>query len=152
MQDDVIYVKNRLEVRPGMVLSVPGCEPTSSLTSTGLLKNLDCKASVIDVKLALKLIKGSKLIRTMVPVGSYATGLAFELPSGPSPDGNTCPQDCLTDWYKLLRRHAKTEEHEKDPKCSGYNFTGCQLDQDNFHRAPNPDLRPNGNSLNIGGA
>jgi len=144
-----ITVRNKLEIRPGLVISVPGCEPTSSLTGTTLLSNLDCGASVISLADALRVIPGSRVVGTMTPTGHLGTGLFFELPSGPPPDGFECDCD-VVDYYKILRDNARPVEEEEVVRsgvCSGFNFSGCVLDADYLHTTRDPDLRPNSNPL-----
>jgi hypothetical protein len=145
-----ILIKNKLEIRPGGVISVPGCEPTSSLTSTGLLNNIDCEASIIPLEDALALIPGSRVVRTMVPAGQNGTGRFFELPEGPPPDGNYC--GCPKDWYKILKENARVrdqseEETQNDDVCSGFDFSGCVTSQASIRTARDPEMRPNSSSL-----
>lgn len=144
-----ILVKNKLEVRASNVLSVPGCEPVSSLTGTALLRDLHCKAAIIPVEDALRLIPGSRLVRTMIPAGNTTTGLFFELPSGPPPNGNEC-NNCGVDYYKILRENARVpdaEEAQVPAPCAGFNYTGCVITQDPLRTARDPNLRPNSNPL-----
>lgn len=123
-----ISIKNKLEVLAGGFINVPGCEPTSSLTSDTLSKNMHCNASVIPLQDVLRLIPGSKLVRAVYPSGTSSTGWFVELPSGPPGNGNICPTDCLTDWYKILKENAKersTEEIQPQGACAGFNYSGC---------------------------
>lgn len=146
----MIEVKNKLEIMPGNVIRVPGCEPVSSLTGTALLSNLDCNASIIPLEDALSLIPGSRIIGKFMPAGHVGTGLFFELPSGPPPNGQEC--GCSTeDYYKILRDNARTREEEEDNNpddvCSGFNHSGCQRDQHHLRMTRDPNLRPNSNPL-----
>lgn len=149
-----ILVKNKLEIRNGYVISVPSCEPTSAVTSTGLLRNLDCNASIISVQDALRLIPGSRLVRTFYPSGQNTTGWMFELPSGPPPNGNDCecPRTSV-DYYRILKENASVAREEDQALsldgdvCSGFNFSGCVRDYDPRHTTRDPDLRPNNNPL-----
>lgn len=148
-----IRIKNKLEVKPGNVISVPGCEPVSSLTGTGLLRQRDCNASIIPLEDALRLIPGSRVVRTLLPRGQASTGIFFELPDGPPPDVNDC--DCtLEDYYKILRENATVGDQEQDEAlelagdvCSGFNFSGEVLDKDPLRTARDPNMRPNSNPL-----
>lgn len=149
-----IVVRNKLEVRPDNTIQVPGCEPTSSLTSTGLLRSLNCNASIIPLADALALIPGSRIVRTMMPRGQASTGIFFELPAGPPPNGFNC--DCnVEDYYKILRDNARVpdqpeQEDQFAKECAGLNFTGCVVEQDIFHMTRDPNMRPNGNPLGGG--
>lgn len=157
MDGTVITIRNKLEIQPGHVISVPGCEPTTSLTSDTLSRNLKCNASVIPVEDVLRLIPGSRIVRVLSPFGQSGTGMFLELPNGPPGDGNVCPADCLTDWYAILRANARVRNTEtaKEPApvgmCSGVNFSGCVFDYDpQLHpRAPDhrPSQKPLGNGL-----
>ena len=147
----VITVKNKLEIKNGNVISVPGCEPISSLTGTSLLKNIECNASIIPLADALALIPGSRIIRTLIPAGQAGTGRFFELPAGPPPNGNDC-DNCPPDYYAILRENAHIEEEEEslsldNDVCAGFNFSGCVLDQDKQRTARDPDMRPNSKAL-----
>lgn len=149
-----ITVRNKLEIKPGNVISVPGCEPVSALTSIGLLRSLHCNASVISVKKVLQLIPGSRVVRVTSPHGQNGTGSWVELPFGPPPDGDECPQ-CLVDWYKLLKENAEVPPQEETPfdgPCAGFNYSGCArpAEADYAHgmrRTPDPAMRPNGMPL-----
>lgn len=147
-----ILVKNKLEIQPGNTIKIPGCEPTTSISSLGLLKNFNCKTSNIPVKDVLKLIPGAKIIFLTTPVGQNGTGRWLELPSGPPPDGEVCPHDCGVDWYGLLKTLVPEEPEECDTKCAGFNFTGCSGPKDDdyvrpYRRVADPDMRPNGDPL-----
>ena len=148
----VISVRNKLEIRPSLIISIPGCEPTSSLTGSELLSNLDCNASVIPLADALRLIPGSRIVRVQTLAGHLGTGLFFELPSGPPPDGNDCECPRTTvDYYKILKDNARAPEEEEEPQpageCSGFNFSGCVIEADPLHTTRDPDLRPNSEPL-----
>lgn len=150
--DTRILIKNKLEIQPGNVIKVPGCEPTSSLTSDTLSRNLKCNASVIPVEDVLELIPGSKVVRVLSPFGQSGTGMFIEFPSGPPSDGNLCPADCLTDWYAVLRKNARNlEQEEEEPaQCAGFNFSGCQFDFDPLAHTRDPEQRPNEKPLRNG--
>lgn len=92
-----IHISNKLEVWLGNVISVPGCEPESGLTSTTLTANRQCNASVVSLRDALIAIPGSTLESLYNP-----RRLFFVLPQGPPPDPN-CPRDGSIDYYAILR-------------------------------------------------
>lgn len=149
-----IEVKNRLEVLPGGIINIPGCEPVSAFSSNTLSINLSgsgCKASVISVEDALNAIPEARLVRVFKPRGFPGTGLFFELPSGPPPDGNdcNCPRS-MTDYYKILKENATpidynaVEEEGPLSNCkSDRDYSNCLKYQDQFHKAPDPNIRPN---------
>lgn len=136
---DIINIQNKLEVKPGGILQVPGCEPISSLTDMALARNMHCNSSIIPVEDALRLIPGSKIIKVMTPMGQLSTSFYFVLPNGPPPFGNDCPSSCYPDWYAVLRANARSPESEEENlngPCVGFNYTGCVTSQDPLRRAP----------------
>ena len=151
-----IKIKNKLEILPGNVIRIPGCEPVTSFTSLALAANLDCNASVISLEDAIAAIPDAKIIRVLRPSGVPGTGKFFELPSGPQTDGAECPPTDVPDFYRILKDAATPINFDSEDdddfiaQCSsGVNFTGKIIDQDQFHRAPNPELRPN--TMPLGG-
>lgn len=157
MIETKITVQNKLEILAGNVILVPGCEPISSLTAIALARELamHCHASVIPVADVLRLIPGSRIVQVMRPRGQpgSGTGLFIELPSGPSHDGNTCPENCVPDWYAILRENASVPQSDDEPKdlgaCAGFNYDGCVHDFDPVQHPRDPNSRPN--SKPIGG-
>ena len=137
----IIVIKNRLEVKSGSVVQIPGCEPVSSLTSLGLLKNFHCDNAVLPVKVVLNLIPGSKLVKVMTPEGHISTGWFVELPSGPPRDGNKCPADCLPDWYAMLRAYNPSIPKE-EPDCSAFSINPCQSELDDIRTPRDPNMKP----------
>jgi hypothetical protein len=115
-----ISIQNLLEVRPGNVILVPGCEPTSAFTSDSLNINRECNASVISLEAAMEAIPGST-IRFMAN-GGFGLGVRrfLVLPEGPPPSPADCNDDapaCRTDWYEVLRQNSETvaEEESETP-------------------------------------
>jgi hypothetical protein len=152
MAKSEIMIKNKLEILNGNVITVPGCEPVSSVTGTSLLRNINCNASVIPVEDVLRLIPGSKIVKVMTPAGQNGTGRFIELPSGPPPNANKCPKICLTDYYRILKENAKVKKPSDKlivdgDVCSGFNFSGCVLEQDVLRTTRDPSMRPNSNPL-----
>lgn len=148
-----ITIKNKLEILPGNVIRIPGCEPVSSFTSLALAANVDCKASIISLEDAVEAIRDAtgeeaQIIKVLTPAGVPGTGKFFELPQGPPPRGNECPSSDIPDYYRILKDAATPIEFDDEDEdtlegCDGFNFSGCVLDQDMFHRAPDPTIRPN---------
>lgn len=145
----MIEIKNKLQIAQDNTVQVPGCEPTTSLTSTGLLRNLSCNGSRISVEDVLRLIPGSRVVRGASPLGNYGTGSFIELPSGPPPNSG-CPSSCGTDWYAILKENASNltpRQAEATPECAGFDYMGWVRDQEAQRAAIIPDMRPNGDPL-----
>ena len=146
-----ISIKNKLEILPGNVIRIPGCEPVTSFTSLALAANLDCPASIIKLEDAVAAIPDAKIIIVLRPSGVPGTGKFFELPAGPATAGSECPPVDVPDFYQQLKDAATPidfdsveDEDALFRECSTpVNFTGKLVEQDQFHRAPDPLLRPN---------
>lgn len=123
----IVSIQNKLEVLPGNIILLPGCEPTSAFTSPTLSNNLDCNSSYITLSDALSIIPNAKV------VSIYNTRVKvryFVLPSGPPPT----PQDCTNcstrfDWYKILRDNATPITNDIDVQNAGVNCLDriCEL-------------------------
>jgi hypothetical protein len=154
---DIIIIRNKLEIQPGNVINVPGCEPTTSLTSDTLSRNLKCNASIIPVEDVLRLIPGSRIVRVLSPFGQTGTGMFLELPSGPPQNGNECPAECIPDWYAVLRKHARVRNTDEDEEptpvgmCAGVNFSGCVFDYDPTLHPRAGNHRPSERPIGVGG-
>jgi hypothetical protein len=94
----MITIANKLAVRAGNIISIPGCEPLSGFSSNTLAANMSCKSSVITLGAALEAIPGSTVEMSFNPKMFY-----FVLPEGPPTvfGCNTC--DSGIDWYQILR-------------------------------------------------
>jgi hypothetical protein len=174
MSFETIIIKNKLEILPGNVIRLPGCEPVTSFTSLALAANVDCKASVIaleDAILAIREVAGEDpcIEKVHQPAGVPGTGKFLVLPSGPPPDP-ACPCVFTEDWYQILRDAAEPIDFDavRDPEiegCDGFNYSGCRQhtadnqlprrdlfnlylsEVANLHKAPDPELRPNSKPL-----
>jgi hypothetical protein len=104
-----LIIKNKLEV-VGSMVKVPGFEPLSEQTTNSLSIALQGASTYISLDKAMALIPGSKLLITYnggPTAGSFGHNMFLELPSGPPPDGNSCPSNCIRDYYKILRDAAR---------------------------------------------
>ena len=126
-----IIIQHRLEVIAGNKLLVPGCEPTSVLTSPTLSANVGvyCNNTMVDLVDALNAVSGSYIIG-MLNVGSGNGGGVrkqfFVLPSGPPP-GYGC--ECsMTDWYKILRNLAAPTPPAPASSCDAFKFS-CSMEK-----------------------
>lgn len=95
-----------LEVLAGNKVMVPGCEPTSALTSVKLsswLQELGCGSALVDVQEALEAIPGSYLkFGTNFNRGNFRQRWLV-LPA----KGLGCPCDEVVDYYAILRSLAR---------------------------------------------
>lgn len=103
-----ITIRNRLEILPGNVILVPGCEPVSAFTSPTLAANRDCPGTIIDLEVAKSVIPGWSIVSMKNWGSQLGTRRFFVLPSGPPPNPSKCTSgpNCVTDWYKILRENA----------------------------------------------
>lgn len=105
----VIKIKNRLLIL-GNRVAVPGFEPLSEQTTNNLSLALQGANAYIPLDIALKLIPGAKIIVAHnggPTAGSFGFDKWLELPSGPPPNGNECPNNCIKDYYKILQDYAR---------------------------------------------
>lgn len=122
MSLESISIRGKLEVLPGGVINIPGCEPITAFTSTTLAANMSCKSSIITLKKAKELIPEATMEYTINPLRWY-----FVLPSGPPPqtgcqstsDPNNPNRGCITDWYQVLKDGAEPVATEEEDTSSG---------------------------------
>lgn len=126
-----ITISHQLEVIANNKIMVPGCEPTSALSSTVLssfLAESGCGNALVDLQDALETIPGS-----FVKLGAnYNRGgfrqKWFVLP----PIDVDCPCDDYLDYYAILRELANDEEPEVE------NYDACDVIGQGF--CPSPDF------------
>lgn len=146
-------IRNKLEILPGNVIRIPGCEPVTSFTSLALAANVNCNASVISLDKAIEAIPDATIEKVMAPSGFPGTGQFFVLPEGPPTRPGCVTCDPIEDYYQRLRDAAEPIEFEEDeglPEgicAAAANWNLCRTEQDQFHRAPDPELRPNSTPL-----
>lgn len=131
----------QLEVLPNQKILVPGCEPTSALSSRTLsayLARHGCGSALVDVHVALAAIPGSFLKSG----ANYNRGgfrqQWFVLP----PLKPYCPCEPYPDYYKILRGLASTElpVEESYDKCDINGMGYCP--HPDFKLAPRPPVDP----------
>lgn len=113
-----IEIKNRLQVI-GNQVKVPGFEPLSEQTTNNLSLALIGSNTYIPVEKALELIPGSRVIVSYAAgptSGSFGHDKLFEIPTGPPPNGNTCPKNYILDAYKILQDYARSSI-QSDSRC-----------------------------------
>lgn len=143
----------QLEIKGQNKVLVPGCEPTSSLSSRTLSAYMaageGCKNALIDVKLVLEAIPGS-YIKYGYNFNKGVRQKWLVLP--PIPLGCPCPTP--VDYYDILRNLPGTElpiEEEYD-KCDTIGMGYCP--SPDFDKAPEPPsstYHPEGSFPVVGG-
>lgn len=118
-------IANKLEVLPGNVIMLPGCEPTSSMTVPVLDINMFCPKTFISLRAALRAIPEAQVV-IMLNTGDTMTRKYFVLPSGPPPQVGDC---CFPgpDWYKILREAAEepAPEPQAEESCGFGGYMSC---------------------------
>lgn len=127
-----VTIERKLEVLGNNKLLVPGCEPTSAVTSITLMayqnREGTCKNAVVNLQDALDAIPDSRL----------EFGINFNSPGKkwfvlPPFDPESCPCPGETDWYGVLRSLAQEEAPitEKYDACNIIGMGYC----------PSPDFK-----------
>lgn len=129
-----IRIERRLEVIGDNKLMVPGCEPSSALTSVRLMieqrRDGSCGSSVVNLQDALDAIPGSTIIY----------GSNFNSPRKrwfvlPPFDPEACPCQGEPDWYGVLRSLSREEAPATEK------FDHCNIIGTGF--CPSPDFKTN---------
>ena len=121
-----------LNVLATNMMIVPGCEPTSELTSDTLSRALDCGRAVVNVYDALAAIPGSTIKFMPDASGGGTRRKIFVLP----PIDLTCPCAQYDDYYKILKMLAK----EEAPVQESYDH--CDIIGQGFCHSPDWDQQP----------
>lgn len=135
-----VTIEYQLEIISGNKIIIPGCEPTSSLTSAALSYNLaefGCNNALLDVDAALAAIPGS-----YIKLGNnYNKGNTrqkwFVLP----PVGVDCPCAGYEDYYNKLKNIADNSEQvdETIDYCNMNNMGYCPSPEFDSVSAPKED-------------
>ena len=127
----VVDISWQLEVLPNNKLLIPGCEPTSSLSSATLacwMAKAGCKNAIMDVSVALAAIPGSYLkFGTNYERGGMRQTWYVLPPVNPE-----CPCQTYPDYYRILRDLA-SEEAPIEETYDACNITGMGY-------CPSPDF------------
>lgn len=129
----MINIEMRLAVMPTDKIPVPGCEPTSALSSDTLARSLACGGAIVDLAVALAAIPGSKVEYLLNGGGirrKYFVFPPFEL---------GCPCNRVTDYYAILRSLASAEAPvvESYDSCNTIGMGYCP--SPDFQEIPSPD-------------
>ncbi len=144
-----IQVANRLNILPGDRggrILIPGCEPTSVLSSTTLHKNLKgiCKAAFVHVNDAMEAIPGARIefISNMERAGGSRV---FVLP----PYDINCPCCDANDWYEVLRNLADSGEEDCVEAPDPIGFNCSPMSESDQWRGGSKDCPPNTGSKHL---
>lgn len=143
----------QLEVWPNNKVLVPGCEPTSALSSRVLsayLAKHGCGSALVDLSVALAAIPGS----TVKLGANFNRGRTrqkwFVLP----PYKPDCPCSAIPDYYKILKSLADTElpVEESYDKCDINGMGYCPHPEFKLAEPPPVDpYKPEGSFPGEGG-
>lgn len=125
----------KLQIQPGNVVIVPGCEPTSAVTSYTLLRNFRCTHPTARVDDILAAIPGTKIVY-FPDFG--ARERYIELP----PIDMACPCGPKPDYYAILRSIASGDlpVEEKVNYCDINDMGYCP--SPDFRISPRPEASP----------
>ncbi len=136
-----ITIALQLEILPNFKIAIPGCEPTSSLSSRTLSSYMainGCSNGIVDVQKALDAIPGST-----IKTGSNFNRGGFRQRWFVFPPVDTdCPCDPYGDWYNILKTLVDTEEpvEESFDKCDVTGMGFCP--SPDWQDAPAPPADP----------
>jgi hypothetical protein len=128
-----VYESHQIEILPGNRLIVPGCEPTSYVSSRTLsyayAKELKCGNGYVNLKAALAGIPGS-YVKYGVDWGRGGWRTRFFVFPEQSRD---CPCNILVDYYAILRSLAQEDQTVTE------NYDYCKMNDMGF--CPSPDFK-----------
>ena len=125
MPDPRIQIGFKLNILPGDRggrILIPGCEPTSVLSSTTIHKNIRdvCNGAFVYANDAVAAIPGSR-IEFVLNMERAGGSRVFVLP----PFDLNCPCCDTNDWYEVLRSLAETPDEDCTPAPDPLGF-GCR--------------------------
>lgn len=142
----------QLEVKGRNKILVPGCEPTSALTSRTLSAYMaagkGCKNALVDLNTALQAIPGS-YVKYGINFNKGVRQKWYVLPPIPI----NCPCDQYPNYYEMLRNLPGTElpiEEEYD-KCDTIGMGYCPSPDFQYAEAPPVDPYQSEGSFTNGG-
>jgi hypothetical protein len=141
MSSTYITLNLQLEILPNNKVLVPGCEPTSALTSNKLsawLSQFGCdEGALVNVKDVLEAIPGSfvKYGANFNRGNRRQTWLVFP------PIDLDCPCRSYDDWYAILKSLPKTDLTDEELKDCANNDMGYCPSPD-FNEVPAPPKDP----------
>ena len=132
-----ICIVRRLEVVGKDTIMVPGCEPTSALTSDTLSRFMDCKRCYVSLVDALDAIPGSS-VEYQVNNGESNGGTKkwFVLPQ----QCIECPCEDTVDYYRILKDLTKVDINTQEELDCGVidNIDRCCEFNNDREYTPNP--------------
>lgn len=127
-----IEITLQLEVLANNKILVPGCEPTSAVSSVTLstyLSKHGCGNALVDLNVALAAIPGSYVKLGVNFNRGNRRQKWFVLP----PANTNCPCDQYVDWYDVLRKLANEELPVEE------NYDACDIVGMGY--CPSPDFK-----------
>ncbi len=123
-----ITIQNRLEIRPGNIIMVPGCEPISAFTSVTLANNSECIGTIISLETAKAVIPGWTIVAIQNGGSTFGSRRFFVLPDGPPPQpGCSGTKACQVDWYQILRDNAQPMTSSGSSESDNATCNPCDL-------------------------
>ncbi len=135
-----IDVYLQIEILPNNKIYVPGCEPTSAISSISLMAAQRaqglCVNTMVNVNDILEAIPGS-----FIKIGENFGAPLKKWVVLPPYDSNRCPCDEHHDWYGVLRDLARSEDvvESKFDYCNVGSMGYCPDPDFSLTPAPEPD-------------
>ena len=126
----IAQIEMRMNIMPGPnrgMVMVPGCEPTSALTSTRMDAEIRrhglCSCSAAFVDDILEAIPGARVER-MLNMGFYSGRDLLILPAVDI----TCPCAARPDYYAMIRGLCSQEAEDElaESNCDAFSIDPCQ--------------------------
>lgn len=138
-----VQISLQLEIRPGNKVLVPGCEPTSAMSSRTLgiflQKTGRCKNALVPLQTALNAIPGSYVKNAL----NFNRGGSVQRWLVLPPTGPECPCQSADDFYELLRSLAVDEAPvtEAFDKCNIVGMGYCPSPDFNVETRRDPYVK-----------
>lgn len=136
-----ITIERKLEIIAGNKINVPGCEPTSAVSSVTLMRELAkaglCKNAIVDVNTVLAAIPGAR-----IEFGDNFGNRRQKWLVLPPFDPSVCPCVGETDWYGVIRSLASEDDTvtENFDTCNTVGMGYCP--SPGFRDIPEPSPDP----------
>lgn len=137
MSTDTIRIELRLDVQPNNLVPVPGCEPTSDVTSRTLQQRQHCQCVYVHLNDVLRAIPGAR-----VEYGHNWSQSGWRKKWLVLPGRELICCQPYADWYALLRTLCTHDEplYEKYEACDVIGQGFCP--SPGFNQTPTPPADP----------